>query len=157
MVVHYPTVTQATKTNSAIDYENPWMFQEQPFLSEDIGDSFGFVYRITNIQTNKQYIGRKYFVQKRKPRGGGRRVTSESNWKKYYGSCPELTTDIKTIGKELFKRELLSVHPTVGKTNYEETRQLFINNVLTSKLDDGSPAYYNSNILGRYYRKDYFN
>jgi len=157
VVVHYPTVTQATKTNSAIDYENPWMFQEQPFLSEDIGDSFGFVYRITNIQTNKQYIGRKYFVQKRKPRGGGRRVTSESNWKKYYGSCPELTTDIKTIGKELFKRELLSVHPTVGKTNYEETRQLFINNVLTSKLDDGSPAYYNSNILGRYYRKDYFN
>ena len=157
MVVHYPTVTQATKTNSAIDYENPWMFQEQPFLSEDIGDSFGFVYRITNIQTNKQYIGRKYFVQKRKPRGGGRRVTSESNWKKYYGSCPELTTDIKTIGKELFKRELLSVHPTVGKTNYEETRQLFINNVLTSKLEDGSPAYYNSNILGMYYRKDYFN
>lgn len=156
MVVHYPTVTQATKTNSAIDYENPWMFQEQPFLSEDIGDSFGFVYRITNIQTNKQYIGRKYFVQKRKPRGGGRRVTSESNWKKYYGSCPELTTDIKTIGKELFKRELLSVHPTVGKTNYEETRQLFLNDVLTSKLDDGSPAYYNSNILGRYYRKDYF-
>ena len=157
MVVHYPTVTQATKTNSAIDYENPWMFQEQPFLSENIGDSFGFVYRITNLQTNKQYIGRKYFVQKRKPRGGGRRVTSESNWKKYYGSCPELTTDIKTIGKELFKRELLSVHPTVGKTNYEETRQLFLNNVLTSKLDDGSPAYYNSNILGRYYRKDYFN
>ena len=133
------------------------MFQEQPFLSENIGDSFGFVYRITNIQTNKQYIGRKYFVQKRKPRGGGRRVTSESNWKKYYGSCPELTTDIKTIGKELFKRELLSVHPTVGKTNYEETRQLFLNDVLTSKLDDGSPAYYNSNILGRYYRKDYFN
>ena len=156
MVVHYPTVTQATKTNSAIDYENPWMFQEQPFLSEDIGASFGFVYRITNLQTNKQYIGRKYFVQKRKPRGGGRRVTSESNWKKYYGSCPELTTDIKTIGKELFKRELLSVHPTVGKTNYEETRQLFLNDVLTSKLDDGSPAYYNSNILGRYYRKDYF-
>ena len=156
MVVHYPTVTQATKTNSAIDYENPWMFQEQPFLSENIGDSFGFVYRITNIQTNKQYIGRKYFVQKRKPRGGGRRVTSESNWKKYYGSCPELTTDIKTIGKELFKRELLSVHPTVGKTNYEETRQLFSNNVLTEALGDGTPAYYNSNILSRYFKKNYF-
>jgi hypothetical protein len=23
-------------------------------------------------------------------------------------------------------------------------------------LTDGTPAYYNSNILGRYYRKDYF-
>ena len=33
---------------------------------------------------------------------------------------------------------------------------LFISNVLTEALDDGTPAYYNSNILGRYYRKDYF-
>ena len=138
------------------DYENPWYYKGTTFTSDDIGDFFGYVYLITNTKNGRQYIGRKYFVQKRKPRSGGRRVTSESNWKKYYGSCPELTTDIKTIGKELFKRELLSVHPTVGKTNYEETRQLFLNDVLTSKLDDGSPAYYNSNILGRYYRKDYF-
>ena len=49
-----------------------------------------------------------------------------------------------------------SLHKTLGKTNYEETRQLFLNNVLTEALDDGSPMYYNSNILGRYYRKDYF-
>ena len=32
----------------------------------------------------------------------------------------------------------------------------FVNDVLTKKLTDGTPAYYNSNILGRYYRKDYF-
>ncbi len=147
---------EQTKKDCAIDYENPWLCQGTTFTSDDIGDQFGFVYRITNLQSGKQYIGRKYFYQKRKPRGGGRRVTSESNWKKYYGSCPELTADIKSIGKEAFKRELLSVHATVGKTNYEETRQLFINNVLTEKLSDGTPAYYNSNILGRYYRKDYF-
>tara|TARA_X000000368_G_scaffold390923_1_gene354538 strand:- start:376 stop:843 length:468 start_codon:yes stop_codon:yes gene_type:complete len=149
-------VKEQTKKDCAIDYENPWLCQGTTFTSDDIGDQFGFVYRITNLQSGKQYIGRKYFYQKRKPRGGGRRVTSESNWKKYYGSCPELTADIKSIGKEAFKRELLSVHATVGKTNYEETRQLFINNVLTEKLSDGTPAYYNSNILGRYYRKDYF-
>ena len=147
---------EQTKKDCAIDYENPWLCQGTTFTTNDIGDQFGFVYRITNLQSGKQYIGRKYFYQKRKPRGGGRRVTSESNWKKYYGSCPELTADIKSIGKEAFKRELLSVHATVGKTNYEETRQLFINNVLTEKLSDGTPAYYNSNILGRYYRKDYF-
>ncbi len=147
---------QQTTKDCAIDYENPWLCQGTTFTTNDIGDQFGFVYRITNLQSGKQYIGRKYFYQKRKPRGGGRRVTSESNWKKYYGSCPELTADIKSIGKEAFKRELLSVHATVGKTNYEETRQLFINNVLTEKLSDGTPAYYNSNILGRYYRKDYF-
>jgi hypothetical protein len=29
--------------------------------------------------------------------------------------------------------------------------------VLKEALDDGTPAYYNSNILGRYMRKDYGN
>lgn len=139
-----------------LDYENPWLYQGTAFTSDDIDGKFGFVYRITNIQTGKQYIGRKYFVQKRKPKGGKRRVTSESDWKKYYGSCPELKEDIKTFGKDIFKREILSLHTSVGKTNFEETRQLFLHNVLTEKLTDDTPAYYNSNILGRYYRKDYF-
>tara|TARA_A100001388_G_scaffold116632_1_gene86093 strand:- start:750 stop:1181 length:432 start_codon:yes stop_codon:yes gene_type:complete len=140
----------------ALDYENPWLYKGTAFTSDDINGQFGFVYRITNIQTGKQYIGRKYFVQKRKPKGGKRKVTSESDWKKYYGSSPELKADISTYGKENFSREILSLHPSVGKTNYEETRQLFLHNVLTEKLTDDTPAYYNSNILGRYYRKDYF-
>lgn len=140
-----------------LDYENPWLYKGTAFTSDDIDGQFGFVYRITNIQTGKQYIGRKYFVQKRKPKGGKRRVTSESDWKKYYGSSPELKADISTYGKENFSREILSLHPTLGRTNYEETRQLFLHNVLTEKLTDDTPAYYNSNILGRYYRKDYFN
>ena len=140
----------------ALDYENPWLYQGTAFTSDDIDGKFGFVYRITNIQTGKQYIGRKYFVQKRKPKGGKRKVTCESDWKKYYGSCPELKEDIKKFGKDIFKREILSLHTSVGKTNFEETRQLFLHNVLTEKLTDHTPAYYNSNILGRYYRKDYF-
>ena len=139
-----------------LDYENPWLYQGTAFTSDDIDGKFGFVYRITNKQTGKQYIGRKYFVQKRKPKGGKRKVTSESDWKKYYGSCPELKEDIKKFGKDIFKREILSLHTSVGKTNFEETRQLFLHNVLTEKLTDDTPAYYNSNILGRYYRKDYF-
>ena len=137
-------------------YENPWLYEGKHFTSDDINDFFGFVYRITNIQTGKQYIGRKYFVQKRKPRGGKRRVTSEADWKRYNGSSDELKRDIKEFGKLGFKREIISLHTTVGKTNFEETRQLFLNNVLTESLTDGTPAYYNSNILGRYYRKDYF-
>ena len=139
-----------------IDYENPWIFGGSPFLSEDIDGMHGFVYRITNIQSGKQYIGRKYFWQKRKPKGGKRRVTSESDWKRYYGSCPELKDDIKKFGKENFSRTILSLHETPGRVNYEETRQLFLHDVLTKALTDGTPAFYNSNILGRYYRKDYF-
>ena len=143
-------------TDKNIDYENPWIYEGRPFTSDDIGDYYGFVYRITNTITQRSYIGRKYFVQKRKPKGGKRRVTSESNWKQYYGSSDELKQDIRRDGKNTFKREILSLHRTLGRVNYEETKQLFLHNVLAEKLDDGSPAYYNSNILGRYYRKDYF-
>ena len=138
------------------DYENPWYYKGTTFTSDDIGDFFGYVYLITNKSTGKRYIGRKYFVQKRKPKGGKRRVTSESDWKRYYGSCPELKEDIKLLGKPSFSREILSLHTTKGRTNYEETRQLFLHDVLTKTLTDGTPAFYNSNILGRYYRKDYF-
>jgi hypothetical protein len=139
-----------------VDYENPWMYEGRAFLSEDIGDNYGFVYKITNPLNGREYIGRKYFVQKRKPKGGKRRITSESDWKKYYGSCPELKEDIKKYGKQNFSRQILSIHTTLGKVNYEETRQLFIENVLTESLDNGVPRFYNSNVLGRYYRKDYF-
>ena len=143
-------------TEKQTDYENPWIFNGHPFLSEDIDDHFGFVYCITNTLTGKRYIGRKYFYQLRKPRNGGRRVKSESDWKKYYGSSSELTEERKQIGNLAFRRDILSLHKSKGLTNFEETRQLFLNNVLTEAFDDGTPAFYNSNILGRYMRKDYF-
>ena len=137
-------------------YENPWLYEGKPFTSDDIGEFFGFVYRITNLQSGKRYIGRKYFQQKRKPRGGKRRVTSESDWKKYYGSSNELSADRKLLGNAAFKREILSLHTRLGDVNFEETKQLFLHNVLTETLDGKTPLYYNSNILGRYMRKDYF-
>ena len=139
-----------------IDYENPWMYNEVPFTSADIGDYFGFVYLITNKSNHRKYIGRKYLWQFRTPKGKKRKVKSESDWKKYYGSCPELKEDIGKFGRENFSRTILSLHKTKGKTNFEETRQLFTNGVLTESLDNGVPAYYNSNILNRYFRKDYY-
>ena len=139
------------------DYENPWTYMERTFDSDDVRDYFGFVYLITNKSNQRQYIGRKYFWSFRTPPGKKRKVKQESDWKKYYGSCPELKEDLKRYGKEIFKREILSLHTTKGTCNYEETKQLFLNNVLSEALDDGTPAYYNSNILGRYMRKDYGN
>jgi len=138
-----------------VAHANHWRNDGNPLTSDDIGDYYGFVYRITNITNGKQYIGRKYFTQKRKPKGGKRRVTSESDWKKYYGSSDDLKRDIREIGKDSFRREIISLHATLGKVNYEETKQLFLHNVLMESLDDGTPMYYNSNILGRYMRKDY--
>lgn len=137
-----------------MSYENSWKYNGKEFNSDDIGDYFGFVYLISNIINGRKYIGRKYFWSYRTPPGKKRRVKQESDWKKYYGSCPELKEDVKKYGKENFSREILSLHKTKGKTNYEETRQLFANGVLTEELENGIPTFYNSNILGRYYRKD---
>ena len=135
--------------DTTIDYDNPWYYQGTAFTSADIGEFFGYVYCITNLITGKKYIGRKYFIQKRKPSGGGRRRQSESNWK-------ALNADRKRLGKSSFSREIISLHRTAGKVNYEETRQLFIKNVLEECNENGEEAYYNSNILGRYMKKDYF-
>ena len=138
------------------DYENPWLYEGKPFTSDDINDFFGYVYRIINLQDGREYIGRKYFWQFRTPRGKKRKVKSESDWKKYYGSCPELKEEIQQLGRQNFSRTILSLHNTAGKTNYEETKQLFSRGVLTEAFKDGTPAYYNSNILSRYFRKNYF-
>ena len=139
-----------------IDYENPWIYMGTPFDGSLIGDNFGFVYEITNKLNGRSYIGRKYFWSFRTPKGKKRKVKSESDWRNYYGSCPELKEEIGKLGRQNFSRTILSLHKTASKTNYEEARQLFTNNVLTEALEDDIPAFYNSNILNRYFRKDYF-
>ena len=125
--------------------------------SDDIGDYYGFVYRITNTTNGKQYIGRKYFTQKENQK--------EENEKLHQSQTGNDTTEaLKNLNEILEKLvELLSDEKsspstqTLGKVNYEETKQLFLYNVLTEALDDGTPKYYNSNILGRYMKKDYGN
>jgi hypothetical protein len=137
-------------------YENPWTYLEQTFDSIDVGDYFGFVYEITNLLNGRRYIGRKYFWSFRTPPGKKRKQKQESDWQRYYGSCPELKDDVKKYGKLNFKRTILSLHTTKGQCNFEETKQLFLNNVLTEEVGPNAPLFYNSNILGRYMRKDYF-
>ena len=121
-----------------------------------LGTTLGLFISLPISPTNENTLGGSIFgrLELHQERKG---VKQESDWKKYYGSCPELKEDIKNYNKENFNREILSLHKAKGDCNYEETKQLFINNVLTESLDDGTPAYYNSNILGRYMRKNYGN
>ena len=137
-----------------------WTYQGK--IVEQISEEYvGFVYLITNLTNDKKYIGKKLaqFKVTKKPLKGKknkRRSTKESDWRDYWGSSDRLQEDVDKLGPKKFTRQILSLHSTLGKTNFEETRQLFFHNVLTESLTDGSPAFYNSNILGRYYRKDYF-
>ena len=122
------------------------MYNGKPFTSEDIGQHYGFVYCITNVLSGRRYIGRKYFYTIRKQAGKSRRVRKISDWKDYYGSSDELKEDIEKIGKNHFKRMIISLHKTKGDVNYNEVKEQFINNVLE---DD---TYYNSNINGKWHR-----
>ncbi len=134
-------------TSKTTEYDNPWLFNDKPFTSDDIQKFVGFVYCIESLIDGKLYIGRKYFYNKRKQKGSTRRKKSESDWKKYYGSSEVLKELIKTHGTENFKRVILSLHTTEGDCNYEEVRQQFVNNVLE---DD---RFLNENINGKWHRK----
>lgn len=132
-------------------YENPWLFNDKPFESEDIGNSEGFCYLIKNNLNGKLYLGRKYFTKLPPKKKGQRRKRVESDWKEYYSSCKELQEDVEKFGKENFSRYILSLHPTQGDTNYCETVLLFQNNVLEAVDFKGEKIFYNANILGKYY------
>ena len=127
-------------------YDNPWIFNDKPFETENIEKFEGFVYLITNKINNKKYIGRKYFYNIRKVKGKKKRVRTESDWKEYYGSSKNLLTDIEGCDIMDFTRVILSLHVTRGDCNYEEVKQQFLNNVLE---EDG---WYNETI-GNYRRK----
>ena len=126
-------------------YENAWTFDGKEFDSEDIGNAYGFVYLITTPEGQK-YIGRKYFWSIRKVKGKTRRQRSESDWKTYYGSSDVLKAKIKESDRKLFRREIISLHSTKGRVNYEEVKEQFINGVL--EQDD----YINDNINGKWHR-----
>lgn len=131
-------------------YENPWTFNGKEIESQDISDYFGFVYQITNLTNNRKYIGRKYFFTSRRKKGKKRRIRQESNWKEYYGSSAKLLTDVETLGKQSFKREIISFHKTKGEVNYAEVKIQFQYEVLEKMLGD-QREYYNENIANRYF------
>ena len=112
-----------------------WVYEGREFTSDDIGDFYGFVYRITNLVNGHDYVGRKYFntVRKLKPLMGfkrKRKVTKETNWKEYWGSSNRLTTDIEELGLENFKREIICLCESRGDTNYMEAKIQFDEEVL---------------------------
>lgn len=125
----------------------------------DIKKYEGFVYMITNLKTGKKYIGKKSFWHtkrvKLKNRKNRKKQIRESDWKNYQSSSSQLKEDINTLGKENFKFEVLSLCESKKELTFEETKRLFKNDVLSSKLPDSQGfEFYNDNILGKFFRKD---
>jgi len=134
-----------------MSYENPWLYNDKVFESEDINDYFGFCYLLTDLENGKQYIGRKYFYSIRKKKGIRKKVRSESDWKSYYSSSKKVQQIVQESGPNRFKREILSLYINKGQVNYNETKLLFQHNVLEAKDDNGEKLYYNDNIMNRYF------
>lgn len=108
-----------------IDYENPWLYKNEPFVSEDIGEYIGFVYIITD-NNDKKYVGKKLFKSRRKapPLKGKTRkrtIIKESDWKTYYGSSEEVKALVESGAS--FRREILHLCKTKGQLSYMELKE----------------------------------
>jgi len=67
----------------------------------------------------------------------------DSDWQEYYGSSPNLQTDIDALGKENFTREILFYCKSKAECSYIEAREQFSRRVLESN------EYYNGHIQVR--------
>ena len=121
-------------------------YYENKLYDEAPKEYMGFVYLITDLATNKKYVGKKLFWNKRKLKplkGKTRRRIQiiESDWKNYYGSNGELQLIVETSDAERFEREILHLCTKKGIMSYLEAREQFDRNVLLSD------EYYN-NFIG---------
>ena len=130
-----------------------WTYQGQ-VVNELPEDCVGFVYCITNIASGRRYIGKKLAKFSKttyktvKLKNGTKkkkkiRSKIDSDWQEYYGSSPNLTADINTLGKENFSREILYYCKSKAETSYIEAREQFDRKVLESD------EYYNGHIQVR--------
>jgi hypothetical protein len=148
-----------------IDKNMPnWFYEDKEVVEEYQFDekAVGFVYMITNIETGKFYIGRKVFTNTLTKKltkkeiseqsGPGRKptkkkVVKESNWREYWGSCKPLLAEVKEIGEDKFKREILKLCYTKKQITYYEI-------AYQCKYDVLEVNSYNDNIMSRIFRKD---
>ena len=150
-----------------------WRFKGK--LITEIDDmpegTFGFIYRVIHLPTQKKYIGKKVLFfernvklgkralealkEERRAAGiGGRvpqkkKVVKESDWKTYYGSQEDIKKLVRSSKPEDWNREILDFVPTKKLLTYYEIKHIFICNA----LEDSD--FLNDNILGKFYQKDF--
>lgn len=128
-----------------------WIYKNKTFeLPKDFtaSDYYGFVYLITNLETGRKYVGKKFFWKQKtlpitKARKRRKKTLVESDWRSYYGSSNHLLRDLEELGPDKFKREILHLCKTKGECAYMETKEHFERDVLLTE------DYYNGIISCR--------
>jgi hypothetical protein len=126
-----------------------WFYKGEPY-EQPSEDHYGFVYKITNNQTQRAYIGKKLFWFKKTKtlKGKKKRYLAPSDWKSYYGSSKEVQKDVETLGAEQFRREILVLCKNKGECSYYEAKMQFDCGVLLNP-----EMFYNDWIICRVHRK----
>jgi hypothetical protein len=116
----------------------------------EIESWFGFIYRITELDTGREYLGKKQFFMMRRVVVKGRKnkkiTYKESDWRKYTGSCKDLNEQIKLKGMDNYKFEIISLHKTKASLYYAEVKLQVMEDVMRIRLPDGTKKYYNGQI-----------
>lgn len=113
-----------------------WYYNDEPFQNPP-EDMAGFVYLITDTQTDKKYVGKKLFWKtlKRPPLKGKKKrrlQVVQSDWMDYWSSSPQLQQLIAESGAERFSRRILHLCKTKGDLSYMELMEQVQRNVLLS-------------------------
>ena len=121
-----------------------WLYNNEIF-DETPDDYQGFVYVITELDTDKKYIGKKNFWRPKilpanSKRARRKRLKVPSDWQEYYGSNKEVQLLVESKGRDNYKREILRLCKTKGEMSYYEAKLQFENDVLLSDI------YYNEFI-----------
>lgn len=126
-----------------------WFYNEKEFTEENIESFISFVYCITNLKTNRKYIGKKtfYFLRTKIINGKRKKIKILSDWQSYYGSNKILQEEISINGIHNYKREILHLCKTKSEASYLELKEQMNNNVLESN------DYYNEYIIVKINKK----
>ena len=111
-----------------------WFYNGHEF-TETPKDYQGFVYCITELDTDKKYIGKKNFwrpktLPKNSKRARRVRTKVESDWREYYGSNQKLQLLVEQRGESNYKRTILRLCKTKGEMSYYEAKLKFEFDVL---------------------------
>jgi len=114
-----------------------WYYQNKPLepSEEMLSDYIGFVYIITEKDTNMKYVGKKLFHRSKtlpvtKTRKRKKKTLVESDWQDYYGSSTRVKENLKTKGSESYYREILRLCKSKGECSYYEAKEQFDREVL---------------------------